>query len=116
MADQPSPGWLKAMQVLASPDAQQALAGAAGGLVRTLTLRDNWREGIANLVVGSLCAVYLPPLALFFLSPTLGKLDVPPAMIGNLSAFIMGLGGMTAAGFILDVIKAKRASIKGGEQ
>lgn len=116
MAENPSPGWLKAAQWLLTPEVQQAIAGAAGGLVRTLTLRDNWREGAANLVVGAICAVYLPPLALSFLAAPLGKLEVPAAMVGNLSAFIMGLGGMTVAGFILDVIKAKRASIKGGGQ
>ena len=39
-----------------------ALAGALGGIVRWVTLREHWRDGVLSLLVGSICAVYLGPL------------------------------------------------------
>ncbi len=38
---------------LASEPGKAALAGAAGGLVRWITLRDSWREGVPALFVGA---------------------------------------------------------------
>ena len=35
-----------------------ALAGALGGIVRWVTLREHWRDGVLSLLVGSICAVY----------------------------------------------------------
>jgi len=116
MADgsSPTPGAAKLLVWLATPEGQAAIAGAAGGLVRTLTLRDNWREGVPNLIVGCICAIYLHPLALPLLAPTIGRLDIPPQSLVGLSGLVMGVGGMSIVGFGLDVIKARRAAIGGG--
>ena len=48
---------------LVSTDAAKAVAaGAAGGIVRWVTLRQNWKEGVSSIVVGGLCALYLGPI------------------------------------------------------
>lgn len=104
--------WGNAASWIGTAEWQAALAGAAGGLVRTFTLRDNWREGGANLAVGAICAAYLHPLALPLLFPALGKLGLAEPQIVGLSGLLMGIGGMTIVGFILDVIKAKRAAAR----
>ena len=113
MADgsSPSPGLANLFAWLLTPDGQAAVAGAAGGLVRTLTLRDDWREGVPNLIVGCICAIYLHPLALPMLAPTVGRLDVPAESLVGLSGLVMGIGGMSITGFILDIIKARRAGV-----
>ena len=41
--------------------AKTALAGAAGGIVRWVTLRERWQDGVASLLVGSICALYVGP-------------------------------------------------------
>jgi hypothetical protein len=38
--------------------AKTTLAGAAGGIVRWVTLRERWQDGVASLLVGSICALY----------------------------------------------------------
>lgn len=113
MADNASHGLARALGWISTPEGQAALAGALGGVVRTLTLRSDWREGIANLAVGGICAAYLHPLVLPILFPTLGKLGLEDAQIVGLSGLLMGIGGMTFVGFILDVIKARRAATGG---
>ena len=87
-----------------------ALAGAAGGLVRWLTLRESVKDGAISLLVGSLCALYLGPLVVPFLEPTIGKI-APGSDVPGFSSFIVGLGGITFAGFLLDLIKARRKAI-----
>lgn len=85
------------------------LAGALGGLVRTLTLRDNVREGIPNVIVGTVCGLYLSPLAVPLLEPTIGRL-VPSSQetLVGLSGLVMGIAGMAVVGFIIDLVKARR--------
>lgn len=83
-----------------------ALAGAAGGMVRWMTLRDNWKEGMANVVVGALCAIYLGPVAVqaterFSGVPITGDTE-------NLGAFLVGLFGMALTGFLIDAMKLAR--------
>jgi hypothetical protein len=91
-----------------------AVAGAAGGIVRWLTLRENWRDGIISVVIGALCAVYLEPLALPALEPILGKVISNPAKLSNLSAFLVGIGGIAVSGFVIDIWTARRRQIRGG--
>lgn len=87
------------------------LAGALGGLVHTLTLRNNWREGVPNVIVGSVCALYLSPLALPILEPTIGKiLPSDHSDLIGLSGMVVGISAMALVGFIIDVVKAGRGS------
>lgn len=87
-----------------------ALAGAAGGLVRWLTLRESMRDGAITLLVGCLCALYLGPLAVPLIEPVIGKIS-PSADAAGFSAFIIGLGGISISGFLIDIIRLRRQQI-----
>lgn len=87
---------------------QLLLAGALGGVVRWLTLRSHWSDGLISIVVGAICALYVSPLALPSLIPWLGNIGVPADSVGGLSGFLIGIGGITFSGFIMDLWRARR--------
>ena len=89
-----------------------ALAGAAGGLVRWLTLRERWRDGSVSLVVGSICALYLGPVVEPMLAPAIGTIS--PADPAGFSAFVVGLGGIGLAGFVIDTLRRFKAEKDSG--
>ena len=91
-----------------SEKGQLAVAGALGGMVRWLSLREDWKSGTTSLVVGAICAVYLGPLAIPVIEPIVGKIVIDPASRAGLSGFIIGVGGIAVAGFIIDIWKARR--------
>lgn len=92
--------------------AQAVLAGAAGGIVRWLTLRENWRDGAVSIVVGALCALYLSPMVEPLLEPALGRIVLDPARRAGFSGFLIGIGGIAAAGFIIDIWQIRRAQLR----
>lgn len=81
-----------------------AVAGAAGGLVRWLTLREKPVDGLAALVVGSVCAIYLGPLVDPMLAPVIGKI-APGDDARGFSSFVVGLGGIGMAGFVIETLR-----------
>ena len=91
---------------------QLIIAGALGGLVRWLTLRDHWADGLISIIVGAISSLYLSPLALPALTPFLGNLGMPPESVTGLSGFLLGIGGITASGFFIDVWRARRRFLK----
>jgi hypothetical protein len=90
-----------------------AVAGAAGGIVRWLRLRESLRDGLTSVIIGGVCAVYLEPLALPALEPVLGKIIANPSKLSNLSAFLVGIGGIAVSGFVIDLWAARRRQIRG---
>lgn len=86
------------------------LAGALGGLVRWLTLRDRWQEGVTAVLVGAICALYLGPLVEPVLEPTIGKI-APGEDATGLASFICGLAGISIAGLLIDVFNARRRRV-----
>lgn len=98
---------------IAGDKGQLAIAGALGGLVRWLTIREQWKDGLVSLVVGAICAVYLAPLAIPAIEPILGKIIADAAARGTLSGFIIGIGGIAVAGFVIDIWKARRRQTEG---
>jgi hypothetical protein len=92
---------------LASEPGKAALAGAAGGLVRWITLRDNWREGVPGIAVGAVCALYLGPLAEPLLRPFVGAL-APSSDPAGFAAFVVGMGGIGITAGVIDVMQAWR--------
>lgn len=98
---------------LGSEPGKAALAGAAGGIVRWLTLRSSWIEGAATLVVGSICAIYLGPIALPIIEGSVGKV-IPGGDMAGLSAFLVGIGGISLSGLIMDIFDRRRREIDGG--
>lgn len=102
-------GWL------VSDPGKAVLAGAAGGIVRWLTLREKWTDGIVSIVVGALCALYLGPIVEPLLTPIIGKI-APQGDAAGFSSFFIGVGGISASGFVLDVWRGRhRAAAKEGE-
>jgi len=83
------------------------IAGGLGGLIRWITLRHSLKEGVLTIVVGAICANYLGPLVVPMLEGTLGKL-IP---IEGLGHFVVGMGGLSLTGMILDVFERKRREI-----
>lgn len=97
---------------LFSVKGQIALAGALGGVVRWLTLRQMWREGLASILVGGICAVYLGPLASPVLDNIVGIFNVAPDARASFSGFVIGVGGIAVAGAIMDFWRARKARSK----
>ena len=98
---------------LHSDAGQMDLAGAAGGLVRWLTLRESLADGVVSLVVGCICALYLGPLGEPLLAPVIGKIS--PADPVGFSSFVVGLGGIGFAGFGIDTLRRFRAAKGAGD-
>lgn len=85
-----------------------ALAGAAGGLVRWLTLRSHPIDGVISIVVGAILAVYAGPLAEPLINGLLGGVIVEPERRASFGGFLIGLGGVTISGFLLDYWRARK--------
>lgn len=94
------------MEWLFSGKGPTIIAGAMGGVVRWITLQQGTWEGISSIVVGAICAVYLTPLVLPALTPVIGSFVGDEANRAGFSGFIIGLSGITVAGFFIDFFKA----------
>ncbi len=92
--------------ILEGDGGKALLAGAAGGIVRWVTLRSNWKEGIGAILVGALCALYLGPIAQPILEPVIGKI-APNGDATGFAAFFVGLGGISLSGLLIDIIAAR---------
>lgn len=84
---------------------QAALAGAIGGAIRWITLRERPRDGLVSLLVGSVCAVYAGPLVEPFLSSSVGPIT-PGGDASSFAAFIVGIGGISLTGAVIDVFRS----------
>lgn len=92
---------------LVAEAAKLALAGGAGGLVRWATLRSKWIDGVSGMLVGVLSSLYLSPVVEPLVSPTLGKL-APSSNPEGFAGFMVGLGGITLTGFLIDIFRFNR--------
>ena len=101
---------------LGGDKAQLLLAGAAGGVVRWMTLRDYWTDGLISMVIGALSAMYLSPLAVPSLITWFGHINVAPENVGPLSGFLLGIGGITISGLIIDAWRLYRRFIRQSKQ
>lgn len=81
-----------------------ALAGSLGGVVRWLSLRETWQDGLISITVGGICAVYLSPLVVLWLVPQ----PATNTAFASLAAFVTGIGGIGVVGFVMDMWKAWR--------
>jgi hypothetical protein len=99
------------MEWIFGPDARLALAGALGGAVSWLTRRGSVIDGIVQIVVGAICAVYLSPLAIPAMNQAVGPVIGTPEELARLSGFVLGIGGVSVSGFILDLMHLRRLAI-----
>lgn len=102
-------------EVILGDKGATVLAGALGGVVRWITLKERLREGIASVICGAICAVYLGPLIQPAITPLLGSFVVEEASRSAFGGFILGLGGITVSGFVIDFLKgwARKGQDKG---
>ena len=84
------------------------VAGAAGGFVRWVTLRERFVEGMASIACGAICAVYLSPLAVPMISSAFGALHMSEAQQVGFSGFVIGLGGVFVSGLVIDIVRGFR--------
>lgn len=99
-------------QWLLGEKGQIALAGALGGVVRWLSLREDWKSGIVSITVGAICAVYLAPLAIPSFEPLIGKLVVDHVSRAGFSGFLIGIGGIAVSGFVIDLWRARARQVQ----
>ncbi len=94
------------------PGGQVAFAGAFGGLVKSITLRERPLEGLGSLIVGTACSVYASPIALVVFEPMIGRLVTKPGALDTFAGFSAGIAGMALVGFILDVWRGWRRVVR----
>jgi len=93
---------------LSAGKSQAVIGGALGGLVRWLSLRTNLTDGIIAIVVGAICAVYLGPLAQPIINVVLGQIVLDADARQSLAGFIIGLGGISVSGTVMDYWASRR--------
>lgn len=91
--------------------AKTALAGAAGGIVRWVTLRERWQDGAASLLVGAICALYVGPFVNPLISPLIGDL-APNGDSSGFASFLVGLGGISIAGLLIDLVRIRTSKAR----
>jgi len=104
--------WERIEAWIFSDTAAAAVAGALGGLVRWITLKENWKEGATTLIVGAICAVYLGPLIAPVLEPVIGQIAPHEGAVG-FTAFLTGIGGISLSALIIDAFRLRHKTIKG---
>lgn len=93
---------------LSGDSAKLALAGAMGGVVRWLTLRDHWSDGAISVAVGAILAAYLGPAIVPGILPGLEWLRIAPENAISVSGFVVGIGGIALSGLLIDWWKTFR--------
>ena len=94
---------------------QSVLAGAMGGVVRWITLKSGWRDGLTSIAVGCICALYLNPVFSALVDPILGKIIESASSRTSLSSFLVGLTGVGFTGFLVDLVRFHSTPPKGDE-
>lgn len=102
---------------LGSDAGKAAIAGAAGGIVRWLTLREKPSEAATSLLVGSICAIYAGPLVAPIIEPVIGQIS-PGGDADGFASFLVGIGGISIASFLIDIFQNRlpRAGGKDDQQ
>lgn len=95
---------------------QLVLAGAAGGLVRWLTLKQHWVDGLISVSIGAILAIYIGPYAVGLFAQLVPFVGAPPESAIGLGGFLVGVGGIVVSGFIIDLWHLRRKLLKDGGQ
>lgn len=83
-------------------------AGFLGSVVSAAMEWTGTLPAIRKIVVGTICAVYLSPLALPLLSWILAGINVPPESAAGMSGFLTGVTGIVIIEIILKAFRLKR--------
>lgn len=101
---------------LFSPAAKLAVAGALGGVVRWLTLKQPPLDGLISVVVGAICAVYIGPSIIPILKPVIDFTGVDHESAVGLGGFLIGIGGILVSGFVIDIWQVRRKLLRQPDQ
>lgn len=94
--------------------AKVGFSGLAGGAVRWMTLRSDWKTGLIGMAVGGLFAIYGRPVVDLLIGPVLAFVSDDILVKAQFSGFIAGIGGITVTGFLIDYIAARRKKLDAG--
>lgn len=83
------------------------LAGLAGSAVSAAMEWTGVLPACRKIVVGSLCAMYLSPLAVPLLEWTLGAIKVPEENGATLGGFLMGVVGIIVIEIIIKAFRLR---------
>ena len=81
------------------------VAGAAGGVVRWIRLKERFLDGVLSIAVGAVCALYVSPVLEPLVSGWIPHDAITETQRIGFSGFIIGLLGVGSVGFILDAAR-----------
>lgn len=93
---------------LSSATGELFKAGLAGSAVAAAMEWTGFLPAIRKIVVGTLCALYLSPLAVPLLEWVLGTIQVPRDQAAGVSGFLMGVLGIIVIEIILKAFRLRR--------
>lgn len=100
---------------LASSTFKLIVAGALGGVVRWLTLKERWSDGLISVIVGAITAVYVGPAARPILRPLIDFTGIDLEAASSLMGFLIGIGGILVSGFFIDFWKLRQKMLREGK-
>jgi hypothetical protein len=83
-------------------------AGAMGGIVRWLSLKETWRGGLTSVIIGAISSLYLTPILEPFFDPIFRGIIVDDTARIGFTGFFIGFTGIGVLGFIIDMWRLKR--------
>lgn len=99
----------------ASAKGELASAGAAGAAVSAIMEWSGIGAFIRRMVVGTLTAMFLGPLAVPFLEWALSGINVPRENSASMGGFIIGVSGIVIIEIITKAFKLRLRSMNGGK-
>lgn len=96
------------LEWIAGEKGQLLQAGLAGSAVSAAMEWTGFLPSIRKIVVGTLCALYLSPLAVPILGWALGIAQVPEENAAGVSGFLMGVTGIIVIEIVLKAFRYRR--------
>ena len=93
---------------LQSQRGENLVGGLLGAAVAAAMEYQGALPALRNIFVGTICALYLSPLALPLLSWALGSLAVPQENVAGVGGFIVGMVGIIIVEIILKAFRLRR--------
>lgn len=94
---------------------QLIIAGAVGGMVRSLYFREDWKGYVINCLAGAAVARYLGPEGPAVMGLFLGNFVDATALQNRteLVGFLLGAGGVAVVGWFYDLVETRLRKARG---
>lgn len=86
------------------------VSGLAGSIVAAVTKWDGWTATLRKLIVGTIAAMYLSPLAAPIIRAGFGVIDVPKEGADGVSGFVVGMCGIVIIEVMMNAVKFQRGA------